>query len=200
MTLATRDLPPGYRQTGELSLKGNPRLAVVLNAAAVLAVGVTFVLVAGLAAAVRPGLVTTSGTITLPGMVVVAALMMALIVVHEVIHGLFFWAYTRERPVFALHLTYAYAGAPHWYIPARRFAVIGLAPLVVIDAAGCVLLLVAPLDMVLLVVVGIALSTGGSVGDLLAMARLARLSPDGLANDTGDVMTFFERPSAVLPG
>jgi hypothetical protein len=61
--------------------------------------------------------------------------------IHELIHGVFFWVFTRNRPVFALCLFYAYSAAPNWYIPARQFMIIALGPLVIIGAIGMLLIL-----------------------------------------------------------
>ena len=114
-----------------------------------------------------------------------------------VIHGFFFWVFTRSRPVFALKLFYAYAGAPDWYIPTRQFMIVALGPLVIIGVAGMLLMLLVPESWVVLIVLMVAFNTGGSVGDLLIFTRLLKLSPTGLANDTGDVMSFYERPSTL---
>jgi len=40
----------------------------------------------------------------------------------------------------------------------------------------------------------VALNTGGAVGDLFVFIRLLKCSPTSFANDTGEVVTFFERP------
>jgi hypothetical protein len=90
---------------------------------------------------------------------------------------------------------YAYAGAPDWYIPARQFMIVALAPLVVIGVAGMLLMLLVPESWVLFIAFAVALNTGGSIGDLLVFSRLFKLSPTSLANDTGDVITFYEHPS-----
>jgi len=35
------------------------------------------------------------------------------------------------------------------------------------------------------------------MGDILVFTRLLKLSPTSLANDTGDVMTFYEHQSTI---
>ena len=62
------------------------------------------------------------------------------LVVHELIHGLFFWLFTGSAPRYGLGLSYAYAAAPDWYIPRRKYQVTGLAPVVIIGL-GCLLLM-----------------------------------------------------------
>jgi hypothetical protein len=39
----------------------------------------------------------------------------------------------------------------------------------------------------------VALNTGGLIGDIFVFFRLLKCSPTSTANDTGDVVTFYER-------
>ena len=145
----------------------------------------------------RPGLF--SGTFSflidlstvwqLLGLLAAAALML---VVHELIHGFFFWVFTRSKPVFALHLAYAYAAAPGWFIPAHQYSIIGLSPLVIITAIGLLLIRLAPAGWILPVILITALNIGGAAGDMLVIARLQRTSSACLVNDAGDRVVFFE--------
>jgi len=102
--------------------------------------------------------------------------------------------FSRSRPVFGLRPLYAYAGAPAWFFPKRQFAITALGPLVVIGVAGLLLLLLAPLSWILTIAFLVALNTSGAVGDLFVFIRLLKCSPTSFANDTGEIVTFFERP------
>jgi hypothetical protein len=135
-----------------------------------------------------------SVTITLTNMLSALGLTILILPLHEGIHGLFFWIFSRSRPVFGLRPLYAYAGAPTWFFPKGQFAITTLAPLVVIGAAGLLLLLLAPISWVLMIVLLVASNTGGAVGDLFVFFRLLKSSPTSFANDTGEVVTFYERP------
>ena len=197
MNGSTRTLPEGYVQSGEINLKNNKRLAITLNFAAIPIAILNFFLLSIFAGLVHPSLMNTSSTITLGVVAVVVGLMVLLFTIHELIHGFFFWVFTRSRPVFALRLFYAYAGAPDWYIPTRQFMIVALGPLVIIGAVGMLLMLLVPESWVFLIVIMVALNTGGSTGDLFVFTRLFKLSPTSLANDTGDVMTFYEHPPTI---
>ena len=194
---STKTLPEGYVQSGEINLKKNRRLAIALNLIAVPVAALSIFLLLFFAGLVRPSLMNTSSTITAGVMVVVVGLMLLLFTIHELIHGFFFWVFTHSRPVFALRLFYAYAGAPDWYIPTRQFMIVALSPLVIIGVVGMLLMLLVPESWVVLIVMMVAFNTGGSVGDLLIFTRLLKLSPSSLANDTGDVMSFYEHPSTL---
>ncbi len=54
------------------------------------------------------------------------------LVLHELVHGLCFWSFTRDRPRFGWKLIYAYAAAPGWYLPRGRYLTVAL------ENAGCV--------------------------------------------------------------
>ena len=197
MISSTRTLPEGYIQTHEIDLAKNKGLSILLNLVGIIIFFLSFVLLGSFVRWVRPELSTSTFTIkfdlsTLLGLLVLVALTM---VVHELIHGFFFWVFTRSKPVYALRPAYAYAAAPDWFIPIRHYWIIGLAPLVLIDAIGLLMILLTPASWILTIVLLVALNTAGSIGDMLITAQLLRLSPASLAKDTGDKVSFFE-PSA----
>ena len=192
MNISTTTFPEGYSQIEEINLKENKRLAIILNIGAIFVAFISFFLLSGFAALVRPGLMNASGSITLGMVVILMGAYVILMTAHELIHGFFFWVFTRSRPVFGIRLLYAYAGAPSWYIPNNRYAFIALGPLVTIGAVGMLLMLLVPESWVLMIIILIALNTGGSFGDILVFARLFRLSKTCMVNDTGDAVTFFE--------
>jgi hypothetical protein len=196
MNVSAQTLPDGYAQSGVINLKKNKRLAITLNLVGFFIAALTFYLLVNLGALLRPGIFPISGNI-LAGLVLILGLQVIMITVHELIHGLFFWVFTRSRPVFAMRLLYAYAGAPAWYLPTRQYAVVTVGPLVVIDVVGLLLMLLGPESWVLMTAFIVAMNTGGAIGDLLVFIRLFKLSPKSLANDTGDVVTFYELPPAV---
>ncbi|MCW4048997.1 MAG: DUF3267 domain-containing protein [Candidatus Bathyarchaeota archaeon] len=197
MNTSTKTLPEGYVQSVEINLKKNKRLALKLNIAGLPVMILSFFLFSSLVALARPSLMDTTGTVTAGVIVVIVGLTVTLLTIHELVHGFFFWAFTRSRPVFDLHLFYACAGAPDWYIPARKYAVSALGPLVIIDAVGFLLMLLVPLGWVLAPVYMMAMNTAGSTGDLYILTRVLKLSPTSLVNDTGDVVTFYEHISTI---
>jgi len=197
MNNSTKTLPGGYTQCGEINMKKNKRLTITLNIASFFLFVLCFYLLSSFAAVVRPDLVNTSGSIKAGALAALAVLLVLLITIHELIHGFFFWVFTHSKPVFALRLFYAYAGAPDWYFPKRQFAVVAVAPLVIIGAVGLLLILLAPINLVMFIIIFVSMNTGGSLGDLFVLNRLFKLSPTGLTNDTGDVVTFYEHPSTI---
>jgi len=197
MNTSTKTLPEGYVQTDEINLRKNRRLAISLNILAFFVIYFSFSLLSGFAFEANPSLIGISIDITLETFAAVIGLTFMLIIIHELVHGLFFWAFTRSRPVFALHIYYAYAGAPDWYIPTRQMAINAIAPLIIINTVGILLMPLVPAIWALAIVYMLALNTGGSMGDLLIIIRIFKLSPTSFMNDTGDVATFYEHSSTI---
>ena len=194
MNTSTQTLPVGYIQSGQIDLKKDKRLAILLNIGAFIVFIPMFYLLPGFTALVRPESTNFSGTITIGNVLGALGLTVVVLIIHEIIHGLFFWIFSHGRPVFALRPLYAYAGAPAWFFPKRQYAITALGPLVIIGAVGLLLLLLAPISWIPMIAFLVALNTGGAMGDLLAFIRLLKCSPTSFTNDTGDVVTFYERP------
>ncbi len=172
----------------------------MFNLAGILIFVLSLALFGSFARWARPEIFSRAVTFRLDPFVIIASLLAAIIVpmlVHELIHGLFFRIFTRSKPVFAVRLQYAYAAAPDWFIPARHYWIVGLAPLVLIDVIGLLFIFVVPAGLIPILVFMAALNTAGSVGDMYIVARLIRLSPGSLVKDAGDSLSFFEPAAAT---
>ena len=194
MNTSTQTLPDGYVQSDEINLKKDMRLAILLNIGAFIIFIPMFYLLSGFMAVVRPDITNFSVTITIEKVLGAIGLVVLVLIIHEIIHGLFFWIFSHGRPVFALRPLYAYAGAPTWFFPKRQYAITALGPLIIIGAVGLLLLLLAPISWMPMIALLVALNTGGAIGDVFVFFRLLKCSPTSFANDTGEVVTFFERP------
>mgnify|MGYP003875609415 CR=1 FL=1 len=114
-----------------------------------------------------------------------------MLILHEGIHGLFFWIFTRSKPVFALKSLYAYAAAPEWYLPRNQYLVVSLSPLILISLL-CGLLFVFIPQWLFLPVWGVAVfNAAGSVGDLFVAVWLFLQPGTCLANDRGDIFSLY---------
>jgi hypothetical protein len=194
MNYSTQTLPAGYIQSGQIDLKKDKRLAILLNISAFILFIPMFYLLSGFTTLVRPDITNFSETITIGKMLGALGLTVIVLILHEIIHGLFFWIFSRGMPVFALRPLYAYAGAPTWFFPKLQYAITALGPLVIIGAVGLLLLLLVPVSWILMIAFLVALNTGGAIGDVFVFIHLLKCSPTSFANDTGEVVTFFERP------
>lgn len=192
MPESTQTLPEGYALTHEMNLAKDKKLAWKLN----LIASVLFLPI--LAGTIFFGLWVHAsdsweGRFSISSLLFGIMGVFGVIVFHELIHGLFFWFYTRSRPVFAFRLAYAYAAMPEWYLPPRQYVVVGLAPLVLITILGFVLIPFLPLDWVILLAFLISINLAGSAGDALIMYRLWKSGPECLVNDKGDAVYFYQK-------
>jgi hypothetical protein len=198
MSRPMQTLPEGYRQVFMIDLAANPTLAIVLNLAAFGVLLLTFGLLAIFASLAHPelGSAFLNLNLNLADVVIWLLLVATNTVIHEIIHGIFFWLFTRSRPVFGITLAYAYAAAPDWYIPGSQYWMIGLAPLLVIGAVGLWVIAFSPPAWWFGVAVVVAFNTGGAVGDIWVVYKLLRTSPLCLVKDTGHSIAFYqaERP------
>ncbi len=195
----TQTIPITYRKIGTLDVGSNDRLLLVLNLVGLLALALSgWIFFRALlwlrptdgARAIQSIQVFTLAS-SLQAIAVILILTVLHVILHEAIHGVFFWLFTRSRPRFAFRWAYAYAAAPSWYIPRNPFLVTTLAPLVVITLAGLVLFAIAPSAWLLAIWFVITMNAGGAVGDLAVAIWLLRQPPTCLAQDRGDAVTLF---------
>jgi len=203
-TLKARcDLPGSHAKTWELDLTRNQRAALGLNLAAIplfVMFGWVFV---QFASSLRPEIVSRIFFARISPHPIVFFLIFLVVVVgtmfiHEAIHGLFFWIYTRSKPIFGLKLLFAYAGAPDWYIPRNQYAIIGLAPFILITIAGFLVIFLTPSSVGQLALVAVTMNASGAVGDLYVSARVLYQPRDVLIRDTGVGFTMFSAVDAVV--
>ncbi len=198
MISATKTLPDDYRQMDEINLSKNKGWAILLNVVGTILFILNLVLLGSFLGWARPELSTSASTaIDLFGIIGFLVSILLTVLVHELIHGFFFWVFTRSKPVFALRLLYAYAAAPDWFIPARQYWIVGLAPLVFIGMIGLLFILVAPAGWIPTLAFLVAMNTAGAVGDVFIVAQLLRWSPGSFVKDTGDSVSFFESTARV---
>jgi hypothetical protein len=122
--------------------------------------------------------------------VLIGAILLTMLI-HELIHGLFFWIFTRKRPLYGFKGIYAYAAAPDFYIPRDQFLLIGLAPFVLISLLGIALLPFTSLAVALTLVLIMTMNAAGAVGDFYAVGFLLTQPSTALIRDFGDGMVYY---------
>lgn len=197
---ASDRLPEQYGPVWSLDLARSWKTAVALNLAAIPLFAGFFWVFQATARAFRPEfaglkLMKTLATWDLSQPLLLLFLVVLFVILHELVHGLFFWFYTKEKPVFGLKLLYAFAGAPRFFIPRNQYMVIGLAPLVVLSGLGFILQPVVPVELLLPLNVALVANASGAVGDVYVVLKLAGFPSSVLVNDTGDRFTAY----GVLP-
>jgi hypothetical protein len=198
MIRPTKSLPENYHAIGSIDLSKNLRALIWLN---LIGLGL-FVLTGSVFIQalywLRPHEAGNGLTLNLSGagsilelVVAFLALYAGMILLHEAIHGLFFWSFTGERPVFAIRWSYAYAAAPGWFLPRNLYFVIALSPLVGISLLGLAIFALAPPAWFMPTLVVVVANASGAIGDIWVALWLLRHPPTCLARDQGDAVTLY---------
>lgn len=125
--------------------------------------------------------------------------LVSLVVLHEAAHGLFFWIYTGNKPLFAFRWTHAYAAAPDWYIRRNAYIVTALAPIFLLSGLGLLVSLFVPQDWLASLVLYISINFASAIGDLYVFYRLLQVPSSTYICDEGDRMTFYVPASSSDP-
>jgi hypothetical protein len=191
---ATKTLPETYTLAWEANVEKDKRLMWALQLLAIPWALVVLFLLGIYTYWFRPDVVFAP-QIIFPFWAILAILAVTVLtlILHELVHGVLFWLYTRERPKFGFKLLYAYAAAPGWYFNTNIYWQIGLGPLVLLSLAGLVVLLFIPLAWLPYLLLGIFLNAAGSIGDLYIVTRLAFEPAGTLVLDEGAGFRVFRR-------
>lgn len=198
MLKATPSLPPSYQEGSQFDMK-SPRRIIWLNAVGLGLVIFFFWLFSTLIAWLRPGggavfqvrfdswttLLIQTGAIVLTVVVV--------LLLHEAVHGLFFWLFARHKPTFGIGLTYAYAAMPGWFFPRNQFMLVGAAPFVLLTMVGLSFALVLPVQLLGLLLLAMVMNAAGAVGDLAVLAWLLTKPTSALVCDEGHRIILYQR-------
>lgn len=194
----TRVLPGSHKKIWGLDLSQDHTSAIVLNIA-----GLPLFLICGwgfvrIAEILRPEIMTRLfqrwfSIHPVELFLVLIGIVVGVMVFHEAIHGIFFWIFTRSRPVFGVKLLFAYAGAPDWYIPRNQYVLIGFAPIILMTILGFLVIVVGSIHVGQSALFGIIVNASGAAGDLYVCGRVMGQPPDVLVQDTGVGFTVFGR-------
>jgi hypothetical protein len=193
MDAPTKTLPVTYRHAQSIDLSQSPSLVIWLNVIALLLFFLFGYAYLMLIAWMRPGVsFAFENSSLIANLLVLLIVYIGVIVLHEIIHGLFFWIITGEKPRFGFRGAYAYAAAPDWYLPRGPYLVVGLSPLVLITLLGILLIPITPNGWLILLGVAVTANASGAVGDLAVVLWLLLKHPANLLlRDRGDAVDIY---------
>jgi hypothetical protein len=193
---ATQTLPENYYFDSKFDLK-NKKLLIWLNIAGLVLTIFFLFLFGKIATWLRDDMaegilfsVNGPGDILLKltGIILIVMLVMVL---HEGVHGFFFWLFTQHKPTFGMKIGYAYAAMPGWYFQRNQYLVIGLAPFVILNILGIFLLTLVPVNWLWVVLGSLLMNSSGAVGDLAVVFWLLRKPASSLAMDKADSIELY---------
>jgi len=188
----TQTLPPDYMPYFTLDLSKSKRLVLLLNVLAIgLFIGFGYLFLRAAMALLPSGYTAVQEDCFLSSLGFSLLAYLLMLVLHELVHGLFFWFFTRQRPRFGFKGAYAFATAPGWYFPKRHYLAVGLAPLVALTLLGLLILQILPEGWLLPWLVAVAGNASGAIGDLLIVGWLLTQPEPVLIQDQGDAVTAY---------
>ncbi len=197
MQKASKTLPDSYQQDSQFDMK-DPKRLIWLNAVGLGLVIFFFWLFITLLTWIRPDMESgirvrfDSLATLLVQTVAILATVVFVLLLHEAVHGIFFWFYARHKPIFGLGLTYAYAAMPGWYFPRNQFMIIGAAPFVLITTLGLILAAIVPTQLMGYLLLALVMNAAGAVGDLAVLGWLLTNPVSALVCDEGHRIVLFK--------
>jgi hypothetical protein len=203
MMKAIRSLPVDYVPRGTLDFSHSKAALIVVNVIGLVLMGLFLLLGVWFLNVVSPGVdvivalwSVTAGTAGLGARMIIIALALVVTLgvgaLHELVHGLFFWLFTRKRPTFGARSLYFYAGAPDWYLRRGQHLIVGLMPFVLLTLVGMGVTALVPAAVAAWVLLAIVANAGGAAGDLMAAVWLLGQPRDTLVRDTGLAITIYQ--------
>ena len=204
---ATTTVPADYHLQSTIDLSKRRKAlagAIVIGIILLFAVGwlllqfTEFVRPSGLEGTPFDDILTTTPdgntAVTLPFPVILggAAAFVLVMLIHELVHGLFYWRFSGQRPTLGLKGPYVYVAAPpDYYFPRNQYLMVGVAPFVLLTLVGTLLAAFAPPIALPTLIFFVAFNAAGSAGDLLMSAYLLHYSADTLMQDHGTSVMVY---------
>lgn len=194
---ATKQLPPGYISIGSIDIK-KKRTLLLISILGLILMCFFSVIFIDILHRLRPIDFNTAPMSHPFGLknVYMQSLFLVLflsgmLILHEALHGLCFWIFSRSRPRFAFMGVYAYASLPGWYLPRSQYLVSALMPFVAITLLGIISMMFLPATWFVPMLSLIIANAAGSVGDLVVVIWLLAKKNNVYALDVGDAVTLY---------
>lgn len=196
MKAAIQVLPQSYTLYRHFDETKYKRAIWVVNVLGGLVFWVAFVFFNNLAELLRPEYqsvgrlhfqLSFERLITLLRLLLPVALML---IVHEGIHAMLLWSYTKERPTFVV--TFKGIGGiavrmPSWYLSRNAFLIVNLAPVCLMTLAVPFLILIVPRAAINILVFGAALNLAGSLSDIISSVYIYSHPADTYLDTNGSL-------------
>ena len=189
MRAAVERLPEGYARIRRIDLMKNKG---EMRAVAAISVILMAVMAAGMCACVPFVPAWKQILDNLWASLALLAAIVAYMVLHELVHGLFIRVFSGRRARYGFNWAYAYAGSD-FYFARRPYLVIALAPVLFWGAALVALQALVPGYWTWWVFALQIVNVSGAAGDIYTVYVVARLPRDIYVRDSGTAMEIFSR-------
>ena len=193
---ALKQLPSDYYEHASLDLSRNKKAVVLMNLLGIpllMGWGWLFIILARWLNPIIRNTLFSDQLLTTSNIFLWLIAPFAVIILHELAHGLFFWLFTEERPVYGYSWYYAYAGVPDWYFSKWSHVIISLAPLVLISLVGLMVLPFVNYATAVTLLLALISNATGAVGDIYITIWVLWQPPTVLIQDTGLAFTLYRK-------
>ena len=184
----TAKLPENYKEILYVDLQKNKKLALLVNGLALIISAVMIII--GLIISPLSKLYSEGPVILLINLLIMLIGMPLYLVLHELVHGIFMYSYSRVKPRYGFTGMYAYAGSDG-YFSKLPYIIIALAPVVIWGIVLLVLNLTLPSYLFWSVYMIQIANISGAAGDAYVTAKFSRLPTSILVQDTGVALTVY---------
>jgi fatty acid desaturase len=183
--MSYKNLPEGYTLSKQINLQTDIKLMLLINGLAAL------IMIVMIVAAVLfvPFSFVIDGR-TLVTMLIFVVAIVAYMVAHELVHGIFFKRFSGEKPKYGFTGMYAYAHCDY-YFGKKEYLIIGLAPIVLFFFVFTALIFILPRELFWFVYLLQVFNISGGAGDLYVTNLLRKYPADTLIHDTGVGMEMY---------
>jgi len=199
------ELPQGYVEAKTIDA-ANKKTGIVLNVLAAVISVVVFIAIWLVVFRAEPvsqsikRILVNESWVTVVAIVVFAVGELCYLVLHELVHGLSYKLFTKQKLKFGLTLTCAYCGVPNIYVYRTAALVSLLAPFVTFIPVFLVPMFFVPYLWKVVLALFLSLHVGGCVGDLYDTGLYVFCFRDKrtLMRDTGPKQTFYVPQDSAL--
>lgn len=186
----TETLLTNYQQILTVDLQRNRRQMLLVSIIA-LVIAAVMVTVCAIFVPIAPLFDLSAGFLPyLVRFLTLFAGMVAYIVLHELVHGVFIRIFSGKRATYGFSWKYAWAGSD-CYFGKLPYLVIALSPVVIWGIVLAVINAVVPIEWFWVVFAIQVMNLSGAAGDLYVTVRFLGFPKDILVKDTGTAMTVY---------
>jgi hypothetical protein len=180
-------LPEGYLEIKRINLRKNKKHFRIVNLLSLIIALIMFIL----GMLIQP-FDYQNRLVNWPQALTILLSIMPFVILHEMIHGILMYLFSKVRPHFGIGLSYAYAGSKA-YFKKTPYIIISLAPVVIIGIIFIIANFLVSKSWFWVVYFIQILNLSGAAGDIFVTTSIIKLPADVLTIDSGTEMVFYSK-------
>lgn len=179
-------LPEKYHEIKSVNLQKDKKVALLVNMLALLVMIPMLVI----GAIIRP--INLPGESTIKKLLIILVFLIVYMLLHEAVHGIFIYKYSKQKPKLGFKGMYAYAGSDSFFNK-RQYIIIALAPIVVWGVVLLILNIILPFSTFWIIYFIQVCNISGAAGDLYITNVIKKMPSDVLIKDVGIEMKIYSK-------